>query len=154
MKDPKTQRGVRVISVEDDLIALLLAEKERHLQIEAGVPDGATVDLGLIRLPDGALIFPGMPAEGFSLTTPRNPNTVTNTFLKVARRLGFKGLRFHDLRGTAITRMLSAGVPPHIVAKRHGHDPSVMLKAYAKSLAQDDRAAAGLMSAELKGVLR
>jgi integrase len=150
MKDPKTQRGVRVISVEDDLIELLLAEKEQHLRIEAGIADGATADLRLIRLPEGALIFPGSPAEGFDFTTPRNPNTVTNTFHKVVKRLGFPKLRFHDLRGTAITRMLSAGVPPHIVAKRHGHDPAIMLRSYAKALPQDDRAAAGLMSAELK----
>jgi integrase len=154
MKDPKTQRGVRVISIEDDLIELLLAEKERHLRIEAGIADGATADLRLIRLPEGALIFPGAPGtEGFDFTTPRNPNTVTNTFHKMVKRLGFGRLRFHDLRGTAITRMLSAGVPPHIVAKRHGHDPAIMLRAYAKALPQDDRAAAGLMSAELKGVL-
>jgi len=153
MKDPKTRRGVRTISIEDDLIELLLAEKARHLRIEAGVPDGVTVDLGLIRLPEGALIFPGSPAEGFDFTTPRNPNTVTNTFHKAVKRLGFPKLRFHDLRGTAITRMLSAGVPAHVVAKRHGHDPAIMLRSYAKALPQDDRAAAGLMSAELKGVL-
>jgi integrase len=154
MKDPKTQRGVRVISVEDDLIELLLAEKERHLRIEAGIADGATADLRLIRLPEGALIFPGAPGtEGFSFTTPRNPNTVTNTFHKVVKRLGFPKLRFHDLRGTAITRMLSAGVPPHIVAKRHGHDPAIMLRAYAKALPQDDAAAAQIMGDELKGVL-
>jgi integrase len=154
MKDPKTARGTRVISVEDDLIALLLAEKEKHLRIEAGIADGgASADLRLIRLPEGALIFPGSPAEGFDFTAPRSPNTVTNTFRKVVKRLGFPKLRFHDLRGTAITRMLSAGVPPHIVAKRHGHDPAVMLRSYAKALPQDDRAAAGLMSAELKGML-
>jgi integrase len=152
MKSPKTLRSVRVISVEDHLIELLLSEKARHLRIEAGVSDGAKVDLGLIKLPEGALIFPGSPAEGFDFTIPRNPNTVTNTFHKVVKRLGFPKLRFHDLRGTAITRMLSAGIPPHIVAKRHGHDPAIMLRAYAKALPQDDAAAAKIMSAELKGV--
>jgi integrase len=154
VKAPKTARGRRVISLEDDLIALLLAEKERHLRIEAGVPDGATVDLGLIRLPEGSLIFPGSPkGSGFSCTTPRNPSSATNVFHKIAKKLGFVTLRFHDLRGTSITRMLSAGIPPHIVAKRHGHDPAVMLRAYAKALPQDDAAAAKIMSAELKGVL-
>jgi integrase len=153
MKEPKTKRGVRIISIEDDLIELLLAEKERHLRIEAGVPDGVTVDLGLLKLPAGALIFPGSSGTGFDFTVPRNPNTVTNTFHKVVKRLGFPTLRFHDLRGTAITRMLSAGIPPHIVAKRHGHDAAIMLRAYAKALPQDDTAAARIMSAELKGVL-
>jgi integrase len=147
LKAPKTARGVRTISINAELLELLLAERERHMQIEAGVPDGVQVDLGLIKLPEGALI------EGFDLTVPRNPNTVTNTFHKVARKLGFKGLRFHDLRGTAITRMLREGVPLHIVAKRHGHDPAIMLRAYAKALPQDDAAAAQIMGDELKGVL-
>jgi integrase len=152
LKAPKTARGVRTISINAELLDLLLAERERHMQIEAGVPDGVQVDLGLIKLPEGALIFPGMPAEGFDLTIPRNPNTVTNTFHKMAKRLGFPKLRFHDLRGTAITRMLREGVPLHIVAKRHGHDPAVMLRAYAKALPQDDAAAAQIMGEELKGI--
>jgi integrase len=153
MKKPKTARGVRTISIEAELIEPLLTEKERHLRIAAGVPDGVTVNLELVRLPEGALIFPGSPAEGFSFTIPRNPNTVTNTFQSVAKRLGFPKLRFHDLRGTAITRMLGAGFPVHVVAKRHGHDPAIMLRSYAKALPQDDAAAAKIMGDELKGVL-
>jgi integrase len=143
-KTPKTTKGARVITINAELIELLLAEKERHLRIEAGVPDGVTVDLGLIKLPEGALIFPGAPREGsgFDFTVPRNPNTVTNVFHGMVRKLGFSDLRFHDLRGTAITRMLNAGIPPHLVARRHGHDPAVMLRAYAKALPQDDAAAA------------
>jgi integrase len=155
LKAPKTSRGVRVITINAELLELLHAERERHLRIEAGVPDGVQVDLGLIRLPEGALIFPGAPREGsgFDFTVPRNPNTVTNIFHGMVRKLGFPKLRFHDLRGTAITRMLNAGIPPHLVARRHGHDPAVMLRAYAKALPQDDAAAAQIMGDELKGVL-
>jgi integrase len=78
---------------------------------------------------------------------------VTNTFQSVVKRLGFPRLRFHDLRGTAITRMLGAGFPVHVVAKRHGHDPAIMLRSYAKALPQDDAAAAKIMGDELTGVL-
>jgi integrase len=154
-KGPKTSRGKRTITIDDEIIALLLAEKERHLRIAAGVPDGVTVDLSLIKLPAGALIFPGAPreGEGFSFTRFRNPNTVTNIFQKVARKAGFPTLRFHDLRGTAITRMLKAGIPLHIVAARHGHDPAVMLRSYAKALPQDDADAAKVMGEMLKGTL-
>jgi integrase len=138
IKAPKTSRGVRTISIDEELLALLLTEKERYLRIEAGVPEGASVNLGLIRLPEGALIFPGSPKEGgFSFTVMRHPDTVTKVFCRVARKLGFPKLRFHDLRGTAITRMLTAGIPPHIVAKRHGHDVATMLRSYAKALPQD-----------------
>ena len=71
----------------------------------------------------------------------------------MARRLGFPKLRFHDLRGTSVTQMLNRGVPPHIVAKRHGHDVATMMRAYAKALPQDDAAAAAVMGDMLKGVL-
>jgi integrase len=154
IKAPKTSRGVRTISIDEELLALLLTEKERYLRIEAGVPEGASVNLGLIRLPEGALIFPGSPKEGgFSFTVRRHPDTVTKAFCRVARKLGFPKLRFHDLRGTAITRMLTAGIPPHIVAKRHGHDAATMLRSYAKALPQDDAHAAAVMAEMLKGAL-
>ena len=40
--------------IDDDALAWLLAERERHLRILAGVPDAASVDLSLVKLP-GAL---------------------------------------------------------------------------------------------------
>jgi integrase len=155
VKAPKTKRGVRVISIDDELLALLLSLRERHLRIAAGVPDGATIDLSLIKLPEGALMFPGTPrgSKGFSFTAFRNPSGITKSFLQQSRRLGFKGLRFHDLRGTAITLMLNRGLPPHIVAKRHGHDPATMLHSYAKHLPQDDKQAAAVIAELSKGVL-
>jgi integrase len=154
IKAPKTRRGVRTIAIDDELLGLLLAERERHLSIEAGISDGASVDLRLIKLPEEALVFPGTPREGgFSFTAFRHPSGVTKIFSKVARKLGFPKLRFHDLRGTAITRMLTAGIPSHVVAKRHGHDPATMLRAYAKALPQDDAQAAAVMAEMLKGAL-
>ena len=45
MKGPKTARGKRTITINDDLIALLMAERGRYLRIMAGIPDGAPVDL-------------------------------------------------------------------------------------------------------------
>src|SRR5262245_30309716 len=82
IKDPKTERGKRTIAIDDGLLALLLIERERHLRIKAGVPDGAPVDLSLVKLPEGALIFPNPPAsdEGFSFTKPRNPRNTTKEF--------------------------------------------------------------------------
>jgi integrase len=154
-KLPKTARGKRTVTIDDELLGLLLAERELHQRIAAGVPDGASVDLSLVKLPEGALVFPGTPrgSESFSFTAFRHPSSVSKSFATVAHKLGFKGLRLHDLRGTAITRMLNAGIPAHIVAKRHGHDPAVMLRAYAKALPQDDAQAAAVMGDMLKEVL-
>jgi integrase len=52
---------------------------------------------------------------------------MTKELTRKARKLGFPGLRFHDLRGTHETLLLDAGVPVHVVAARCGHDPAVLL---------------------------
>jgi integrase len=139
VKQPKTWRGLRTIALDDGVIAMLLKEREGHLRIMAGVPDGVDVDLSLIRLPDGALIFPNPPARGqeFSFTAPRDPHTFTKQFIKRATKLGFAGFWFHHLRGTHATLLLDRGVPVHVVAERIGDDPSVLLKNYAKRKRQN-----------------
>ena len=60
---------------------------------------------------------------------------------------GFKGLRFHDLRGSHERRRLHAGVPVHVVAARCGHDPAVLLRNYAKRTRRADVSAAAAISA-------
>jgi integrase len=75
LKAPKTARGKRTIRIDDALLSMLVAERERYLRIAAGVPDGATVDLSLVKLPAAALMFPHVPlkSENFSFTRLRSP---------------------------------------------------------------------------------
>jgi integrase len=84
LKEPKTERGKRTITINDDLLALLLAQRERHLRITTGVADGVRVDLSLVKLPAGALMFPNPPASGqsFSFTKLRNPRNTTKEFVR------------------------------------------------------------------------
>jgi integrase len=104
---PKKDSHKRTITIDDDLIALLLSERERHLRLKAGIPDGVTVDLSLIKLPEGALMFPNPTelADG-SFTSPRSPRRVSKYFQIRAARIGFRGFRFHDLRGTHETKAI------------------------------------------------
>jgi len=148
-KEPKSARGKRTIAIDDELVALLVAERERYLRIVAGVPDGAQVDLSLVKLPPDALMFPGET----SLTKPRHPNGVSKEFHRKATALGFPALRFHDLRGTHETMLLDSGVPVHVVAARCGHDPAVMLRSYAKRTKRADTSAAAVIGAITRGVL-
>jgi len=152
IKEPKTKRGKRTIAIDDDLIAMLCAEREKLLRICAGVPDGAPVDLSLIRLPAGALMFP-TPGESFSFTALRTPGSVTKAFLRKAASLGFPGLRLHDLRGSHETLLLDNGTPIHVVAERCGHDPAVMLRSYAKRTRKADDSAAAIVGQLSKGLL-
>jgi integrase len=155
-KEPKRARHKRTITIDDELLALLVAERERYLRLVAGVPEGATVDLALVRLPDDALIFPKPTAHSanLDLTAPRRPRNVSKEFVRKACSLGFEGLRLHDLRGTHETLLLDAGVPVHVVAARCGHDPAVLLRIYAKRTRKADTSAAAVIGTLAKSVLR
>jgi integrase len=156
LKEPKTARGKRTITIDDDLLAMLLAEREKLLRLRAGVPDGVPVDLSLVKLPDDALMFPNSPGPGesFSFTALRMPGNLTKKFGLRATKLGFPDLRLHDLRGTHETLLLDAGVPVHVVAARCGHDPAVLLRTYAKRTRKADTSAAAVIGALSKGILR
>jgi integrase len=155
LKGPKTERGKRTIAIDGGLVALLVAERERHLRVQAGVPDGIDIDLSLVRLPAAALMFPAPPArDGFSFTRLREPRRITEQFSGKAAKLGFPGLRLHDLRGSHETVLLDAGVPVHVVAARCGHDPAILLRSYAKRTKKADTSAAEIIGALSRGVLK
>jgi integrase len=148
-KGPNKASHKRTITIDDDLLTLLLAEREKHLRLIAGIPDGVAVDLGLVKLPEDALMFPNPP----TLTEPRHPRNLTKKFLPKARSLGFKKLRLHDLRGSHETLLLDAGVPVHVVAARCGHDPAILLHSYAKRTRKADTSAAAVIGNISKAVL-
>jgi integrase len=141
-KGPKSERGKRTITIDDNLVSLLLAERDKHLRIIAGVGDDAQVDLSLVKLPPGALMFP-TPGTG----QPRSPDAVSKQFIRGAAKLGFR-LRFHDLRGTYETLLLN-----NSMAARCGHDPATMLRAYAKRTTKADTDAARVIGNLFKGAL-
>ena len=155
MKGPKREAHKRTITIDDDLFTILLTEREKHLRIVAGVSDSAAVDLSLVKLPEGALMFPNSPAHGadFSFVSPRVPRALTKTFTLKARKLGFRKFRFHDLRGTHETLLLDNGVPPHVVAQRCGHDVATLLKNYAKRTKKADTSAAAVIGGLSKTIL-
>jgi integrase len=135
-KAPKTKRGLRSVVIDDNLLGLLCAERDKHLRVLAGVPEESPVDLSMVRLPHDSLIF---PSPAFGLTQSRDPHAVTRVFVRRARMLGFNKLRLHDLRGSHATQLLRRGTPIDVVARRLGHDPAVMMRAYAKALPSDDK---------------
>lgn len=144
VKAPKTKRGTRTNTIDDNLKKLLLREREKHLRLVAGIPDGTDVDLTLVKLPDGALIFPSFAGD-IDLTRLRDGRAMSREFARQARRRGFKGLTFKDLRSSHETILLDKGVPVHVVAKRCGHDPAVLLRSYAKRTKKADTAASEII---------
>lgn len=53
--------------------------------------------------------------------TPISPRNVTRSFEALVLSTGLRRIRVHDLRHTAATMLLKAGVPPKIVSERLGH---------------------------------
>jgi integrase len=151
-KGPKRESHKRTITIDDDLLALLLAERDKHLRLLAGVPDGAAVDLSLIKLPEGALMFPADNTMA-DLVTPRYPRQTSTAFVRKAAKLGF-AMRFHDLRGSHETLLLDNNVPVHVVAARCGHDPATLLRSYAKRTGKADTSAASVIGNISKGILK
>jgi integrase len=151
VKEPKSKRGRRTIVISDDLLQLLLRERDKYLRLVAGVPDGADVDLSLVRLPERALMFPAT-APSIDMTRLRNPKSLTQETRKKFRELGFS-IRFHDLRASHGTALLDNGVPVHVVAARLGHSPAVLMQAYAKRNKAADQKAAEAINRLSQGML-
>jgi integrase len=83
----------------------------------------------------------------------RDVDAVTRGFSRIAKELGFPGLRLHNLRGSHETILLDRGVPEHVVGARCGHDPAVLLKSYAKGTKKADATAAEVIGALSKSAL-
>jgi integrase len=148
-KEPKTERGRRTIAIDDALVERLRGYRNQMKRLVAGVPDHADVDLGLIKIPDSGLLFPGDDLT--DLNRLRDAPAVTRTFQRHARRVGFK-LRFHDLRASHLTILLDKGEPVHVVAHRAGHDPVTLLRNYAKWSKKADAKVADTLASLSKGM--
>ena len=74
---------------------------------------------------------------------PLDGSAVYKKFVRLAEAAGLGKPRFHDLRHTAATLMLAAGVHPKIVSERLGHATvSITLDTYSHVLPDLQRDAA------------
>jgi integrase len=125
---PKTKGSRRMITLSPSL-AILLREHKAKQQFDRmllGKPLSLT-DLVFLN-PDGS---------------PLRPNTVSRAFERLARPLGFQGIRFHDLRHAHATLMLQQGIHPKIVSERLGHNSvAITLDLYSHVLPGLQEAAA------------
>jgi hypothetical protein len=74
IKEPKTVRGIRTITIGATLVGILREVRERQLRLVAGIAD-RSVDLSLVKLPEEALVFPS-PGD---ITRIRNHPLSTTT---------------------------------------------------------------------------
>jgi integrase len=83
---------------------------------------------------------------------PLQPRAVSKAFRLVADRLGLEGIRLHDLRHTAASLMLAAGVPLKVVSEALGHSSiGITADVYAHVTPDLRREAADAMDRALNG---
>lgn len=99
------------------------------------------------RIDEATLIFTdakGDPINGYHVTE--------RSFKPLLRRLGLPEVRFHDLRHTAASIMLSNGTRVDLVSKRLGHSsPAITLSIYAHLMPGDEAEAVRKLDAVLGG---
>jgi integrase len=106
--EPKTKAGRRMVRMPESLAAILLEHIQRPAVLKSG------------------LVFPSRHAE------PMRRSTFTRrVWAPAVNKVGLDGLRFHDLRHTAVALAIAAGAHPKALQARMGHSSvSVTLDRY------------------------
>lgn len=132
----KTSAGSRSVRLTAETLAVLKEHRDRQAFTRKAAGD-AWQDHGLIVCT--------------STGTPINPNNVTRSYQRLVMLASVPPIRVHDLRHTAATMLLRAGVPAKIVSERLGHaNIGITLDTYSHVLPDMQDVAAEAMSALMK----
>ncbi|GAB2961450.1 tyrosine-type recombinase/integrase [Streptomyces heilongjiangensis] len=130
----RSRKAVRPVPIPPRLVALL----RWHITVHGIASDGR-----LFRTARGGMVQESGYGEVWA-----NARQEVLTPQECASKLA---KRPYDLRHTAVSTWLSAGVEPQIVAARAGHSVAVLFRVYAKFLRGGDDAANAKISARLDG---
>jgi integrase len=106
IRQPKSDKGRRMIAMSPLTVSVLREHKEKH-QLERSILGKSLTgeDLIYCDLEDHPLL----------------PNTVTHAWNKLVRRTGIRPIRLHDARHSYASLMLKQGTHPKVVQERLGH---------------------------------
>ncbi len=122
LTEPKTEKARRCVDLPEFAIAALRDHRKRML-VEGNF---------------GSFVF--CDSTGKPL---RKSNVTRRSFKPLLQKAGLPAIRFHDLRHTAATLLLSQGVHPKIVQERLGHSQiAVTLDTYSHVLPSMQKEAA------------
>lgn len=123
---PKSRRSVRELPLPAELVSALEDLKKR--QQDETEPFG-------IEWSDNRLV--AVREDG----TPIRHEWYSDEFQRLRERAGLRRIHLKGLRNTSVSLMLAGGLPVHVVAAWHGHDPAVSLSIYSDAQRDDLRAA-------------
>ena len=125
---PKTENSVRLVSIPQTAVELLIQEHAKH--------------------PDSPYMLPS-PLTGEMY----HPDSVVNLHKKILKDAGLEHLRFHDLRHTFATTALQNGVDVKTVSSMLGHfDAGFTLRTYTHATRQKQDEAAAAMGSFMEQV--
>jgi integrase len=104
--DPKTDSGARTVTLDRRTVEVLRRWREHQVE-ERRTWGAAWHDTGLLFTRE----------DGSQL----HPDTATTVFEQLHRAAGLPPIRLHDLRHTAASLALAAGVPLKVVSEQLGH---------------------------------
>jgi integrase len=126
---PTKNRRVRTLALDDLTVGILRAQ---IAEVEA------RAELVRVDLIDDPYVFTDA-ADG---SEPWKPDTISQYFGRMRKRVGLDHLDFHDLRKFMETYGQEMGYSVTQVAMRAGHDPSIAAKHYSGRVSETDRALA------------
>ncbi len=125
---PKTDSGERTISLDAATVAVLADWRDRQVRHRDGWR-ADWVESGLVFTRENG--------------APLHPDLATDAFARVLRTAGLPPIRLHDLRHTAASLALQAGVPMKVVSEQLGHSSlAITADTYTSVLPVVARAAA------------
>jgi integrase len=129
--NPKTDSGRRTIRLTRTAIEALRAHHARQLRERLRLGEAWH---------DHNLVFPSL------VGTPLEGSNLLRTYYRVVAKAGLPRIRFHDLRHTAATLLLSQHVPAKVVSEMLGHaNIAITLDLYSHVLPDMQEQAAAAM---------
>lgn len=126
LSGPKTQAGNRIVTLFPETVHTLIQHKERMRKEGKGAHP---------------YVFPSTTGR------PIFKRALRDAFNRIIKTAGLKQIRFHDMRHTNATMMISDGVDVKTVSSRLGHSTtSITLDIYTKFMRKADERAAGVMA--------
>ncbi|WP_405103050.1 site-specific integrase [Micromonospora sp. NBC_01412] len=112
-KKPKSRAGNRDLALDTETVKVFAAYKARRAEWRLAAGEA---------WPDTGLFFVRPNGQ------PWYPNGVTQRFRKLVRQAGFAPIRLHDLRHSAATIALDAGVDIKVVSEQPGHSTTTLTR--------------------------
>jgi integrase len=143
---PVKNKTPRTIELSEETVALLRRHRAHQAELKLANRDHYR-DHGLVF----AKAWPDLQRQRDTLGDPLQMNNLgQREYARLFRTAGARPIKFHGLRHSSATLLLSAGIPPNVVQHRLGHKKiEITLSVYAHALPSMQQDAAAKLAALL-----